>query len=105
MIPFTLNQLGIAYEKYGDDRKAEDTFKRGLQYNPHACELLVNLGNFYRRKGSYDEARRMFDMCDVDQSSLSTEHKAIYYHNFGLIGNTHFFFFCCFCFFNFFFGP
>jgi len=44
----------------GDDRQAEQLFRRALERDPHAAEALNNLGTIYARRGDHSQAKEMF---------------------------------------------
>ncbi len=55
------NLRGLIYANLGDDRLAEESFRRALQLNPRDNDAMQNLGYFYCQKKRYPEASVMFD--------------------------------------------
>jgi len=55
------NLRGLIYANLGDDRLAEESFRRALQLNPRDNDAMQNLGYFYCQKKRYAEANAMFD--------------------------------------------
>lgn len=55
------NLRGLIYANLGDERLAEESFRRALQLNPHDNDAMQNLGYFYCQKKRYPEANVMFD--------------------------------------------
>ena len=57
--------LGLLYDKspgwplsIGDDEKAENAYLEGLKYNPDGIDANYYYGDFLRRKGRLEEARK-----------------------------------------------
>ena len=55
------NLRGLIYANLGDERLAEDSFRRALQLNPRDADTLQNLGFFLCQKKRYPEANTLFD--------------------------------------------
>lgn len=53
--------LGLAYRSRGDDRKAEEHFRRAIRKRPDYSEAHNNLGVLLGRLGRSDEALREFE--------------------------------------------
>ena len=55
------NLRGLIYANLGDDRLAEDSFRRALQLNARDADTMQNFGYFLCQKKRYAEATAMFD--------------------------------------------
>jgi type IV pilus assembly protein PilF len=55
------NLRGLIYAGLGDDKLAEDSFRRGLQLNPRDGDAMHNFGWFFCQRRRYPEAFAMFD--------------------------------------------
>lgn len=55
------NLRGLIYANLGDDRLAEDSFKRALQLNPRDADTMQNFGYYLCQKKRYPEAGALFD--------------------------------------------
>ena len=55
------NLRGLIYANLGDDKLAEDSFRRALQLNPRDADTMHNFGYFLCQKKRYPEASAMFD--------------------------------------------
>lgn len=55
------NLRGLIYANLGDERLAEDSFRRALQLNPRDADAMQNFGYFLCQKKRYAEAGAMFD--------------------------------------------
>jgi type IV pilus assembly protein PilF len=55
------NLRGLIYANLGDDKLAEESFRRALQLNPRDIDSMQNLGYFLCQKKRYPEATAMFD--------------------------------------------
>ena len=55
------NLRGLIYANLGDERLAEESFRRGLQLNPRDADTMQNLGYFLCQKKRYVEASALFD--------------------------------------------
>lgn len=60
------NLRGLIYANLGDDRLAEDSFRRALQLNARDGDTMQNFGYFLCRKKRYAEATAMFDRALAD---------------------------------------
>jgi tetratricopeptide (TPR) repeat protein len=59
--PNAWNNLGILAAREGDTDHAIDDFQRALQIDPKHPIALLNLGNAYRQKKSWPEAKRVLE--------------------------------------------
>ena len=55
------NLRGLIYANLGDEKLAEDSFRRALQLNPRDADTMQNFGYFLCQKKRYPEATAMFD--------------------------------------------
>ena len=55
------NLRGLIYANLGDERLAEDSFRRALQLNARDADTLQNFGFFLCQKKRYPEANTLFD--------------------------------------------
>jgi type IV pilus assembly protein PilF len=55
------NLRGLIYANLGDDRLAEESFRRALQLNSRDTDTMQNYGYFLCKKKRYPEAYAMFD--------------------------------------------
>ena len=55
------NLRGLIYANLGDDRLAEESFRRALQLNPRDADAMQNFGYFLCQKKRYPEATALFD--------------------------------------------
>jgi type IV pilus assembly protein PilF len=55
------NLRGLIYANLGDDRLAEESFRRALQLNVRDTDTMQNFGYFLCQKKRYAEANTMFD--------------------------------------------
>jgi Flp pilus assembly protein TadD len=55
-----LLRLGERALQAGDDRQAEQLFRRALDRDPHAAEALNNLGTIYARRGDDSQAKQVW---------------------------------------------
>jgi type IV pilus assembly protein PilF len=52
---------GLIYANLGDDKLAEESFRRALQLNPRDADAMQNFGYYLCQKKRYPEASAMFD--------------------------------------------
>ena len=55
------NMRGLIYSNLGDDKLAEESFRRALQLAPQDPDSMQNFGYFLCQKKRYGEANEMFD--------------------------------------------
>lgn len=55
------NLRGLIYANLGDEKLAEDSFRRALQLNPRDADAMQNFGYYLCQKKRYPEATAMFD--------------------------------------------
>ena len=55
------NLRGLIYANLGDEKLAEDSFRRALQLNPRDADAMQNFGYYLCQKKRYPEANAMFD--------------------------------------------
>ena len=55
------NLRGLIYANLGDDKLAEESFRRALQLNPRDADSMQNFGYYLCQKKRYPEASAMFD--------------------------------------------
>ena len=55
------NLRGLIYANLGDERLAEESFRRALQLNPRDADTMQNFGYFLCQKKRYAEATALFD--------------------------------------------
>jgi type IV pilus assembly protein PilF len=55
------NLRGLIYANLGDDKLAEESFRRALQLNPKDADAMQNFGYYLCQKKRYAEATTMFD--------------------------------------------
>ena len=55
------NLRGLIYANLGDERLAEESFRRALQLNSRDADTMQNLGYFLCQKKRYSEANTLFD--------------------------------------------
>ena len=55
------NLRGLIYANLGDDRLAEESFRRALQLNPRDADAMQNFGYYLCQKKRYPEATALFD--------------------------------------------
>lgn len=53
--------LGIAYQKTGDMKKAKLNLEKALKLNPHHPAANNEMGMVYRKTGKFSEARRTYE--------------------------------------------
>jgi len=73
--------MGTVQQVEGDDRLAEESFKRAIRYGPDSAMARNNYGTFLYSKGRYDEARKNL-LIAVKDPSYSARSQA--YENLGL---------------------
>ena len=55
------NLRGLIYANLGDDKLAEESFRRALQLNPSDADSMQNFGYYLCQKKRYPEASAMFE--------------------------------------------
>ena len=55
------NLRGLIYANLGDDKLAEESFRRALQLSPRDADAMQNFGYYLCQKKRYAEASAMFD--------------------------------------------
>lgn len=55
------NLRGLIYGNLGDDKLAEESFRRALQLNPRDADTMQNFGYYLCQKKRYPEASALFD--------------------------------------------
>lgn len=55
------NLRGLIYANLGDDKLAEESFRRALQLNPRDADVMQNFGYYLCQKKRYPEANALFD--------------------------------------------
>ncbi len=55
------NLRGLIYANLGDEKLAEDSFRRALQLSPRDADTMQNFGYYLCQKKRYPEASAMFD--------------------------------------------
>lgn len=55
------NLRGLIYANLGDDKLAEESFRRALALNPQDMDAMQNFGYYLCQKKRYPEANAMFD--------------------------------------------
>ena len=55
------NLRGLIYANLGDEKLAEESFRRALQLNPRDADTMQNFGYYLCQKKRYPEASAMFD--------------------------------------------
>ena len=55
------NLRGLIYANLGDEKLAEESFRRALQLNPRDADAMQNFGYYLCQKKRYAEASAMFD--------------------------------------------
>ena len=55
------NLRGLIYANLGEERLAEDSFRRALQLNVHDADTMQNFGYYLCQKKRYAEANTLFD--------------------------------------------
>ncbi len=55
------NLRGLIYASLGDDRLAEESFRRALQLNPRDADTMQNFGWYLCQRKRFDEAHSQFD--------------------------------------------
>jgi type IV pilus assembly protein PilF len=55
------NLRGLIYGNLGDDKLAEESFRRALQLSPRDADTMQNFGYYLCQKKRYPEASAMFD--------------------------------------------
>lgn len=58
--PQNMNNLGDLYARRGDNEKAIEYFKRGIELNPGYADAHHNLANIYRITGQTEEAKKNY---------------------------------------------
>ncbi|MFH2019566.1 MAG: tetratricopeptide repeat protein [bacterium] len=58
--PQNMNNLGDLYARRGDNEKAMEYFKRGIEINPGYADAHHNLANVYRMMGEIEEAKKYY---------------------------------------------
>jgi len=58
--PATYNVFGLLYQKIGDNKKAEQNFKRALSLNSNDSSSLNNYGNFLCQQDRLEESKKAF---------------------------------------------
>jgi type IV pilus assembly protein PilF len=61
-LPDAYNLRGLIYMRLGDNRQAEDSFRRALALNPRDANVHHNYGWMQCQAGRYPEAQRSFDV-------------------------------------------
>lgn len=56
----TYNVIGLLYQRLGDNKKAEDNFKRALSLNNNDSSTLNNYGNYLCQQNRLEEAEKTF---------------------------------------------
>jgi tetratricopeptide (TPR) repeat protein len=60
-VPYTYNQLGMAYWRLGRSQDAIDSFNRGLSIRSDTVQIHTNLGNLHRELGQIAKAREVMN--------------------------------------------
>jgi len=55
------NLRGLIYANLGDDKLAEESFRRALQLNPRDADVMQNFGYYLCQKKRYPEANTLFE--------------------------------------------
>lgn len=55
------NLRGLIYANLGDDKLAEESFRRALQLNPRDADVMQNFGYYLCQKKRYPEANALFE--------------------------------------------
>ena len=53
--------LGTSFERFGDENKATELYRRALELNPDLPEASYALGRYHHRHGQYEEALAHYD--------------------------------------------
>jgi len=76
------NNLGNAYAKTGEQKKAFSCYKKALQIAPNFVETHNNLGILYKNQGNYDQALAEYTIVkNLDPNYITV------YHNLGVLYN------------------
>jgi type IV pilus assembly protein PilF len=59
------NLRGLIYANLGDEKLAEESFRRALQLNPRDADVMQNFGYFLCQKKRYPEANALFEQALV----------------------------------------
>jgi len=59
------NLRGLIYSNLGDDKLAEESYRRALQLNPRDADVMQNFGYFLCQKKRYPEANALFEQALV----------------------------------------
>jgi len=60
-LPEAYNMRGLIYANLGDDKLAEESYRRALQLAPQDADSMQNYGYFLCQKRRYPEANALFD--------------------------------------------
>lgn len=60
-LPEAYNMRGLIYANLGDDKLAEESYRRALQLAPQDADSMQNYGYFLCQKKRYPEANALFD--------------------------------------------
>ena len=59
-LPQGLNLRGLIYARLGEERLAEESFKRALQVAPNDGDAMHNYGFYLCERRRFDEANELF---------------------------------------------
>ncbi|MCK4245057.1 MAG: DUF3808 domain-containing protein [Candidatus Omnitrophica bacterium] len=82
-VPFSSRvhcQLGLAYKKKGENKKAFEEYWKAIRINPQSFSAYNNIGVLYRAKGNYEMAKKAFEKAlEVNPEFIKG------YYNLGLL--------------------
>jgi tetratricopeptide (TPR) repeat protein len=67
--------LGMAYALSGDMERAEESFNKALELNPHHPAAHNELGLLQRRKGDFQKARKSYEAALKDRPDFQYAHR------------------------------
>jgi tetratricopeptide (TPR) repeat protein len=77
---YTYYISGIAYSSMGDNKIAEDYYKKGLEIFPDYKKVLYKLGNYYKLSNRKEDAKTMFERflkISPDDSKVKELYKSV----------------------------
>tara|TARA_B110000037_G_scaffold207594_1_gene254737 strand:- start:16 stop:663 length:648 start_codon:yes stop_codon:yes gene_type:complete len=56
-----LNNLGVIFQKLGENQKAKECFEKAIEINPHYANAYNNLGTIFKELGENQKAKECFE--------------------------------------------
>jgi tetratricopeptide (TPR) repeat protein len=76
--------LGMAYARKGDDKKAEKAYLSALDLDPESADVYLSLGNLAFNRGDYAEATRSYELAAKNGENNARLHLKLGLSHFNL---------------------